>query len=209
MNDDKLFRFPARHARFTLPESNLCRAQQQPLSSRVYRARCTSIAPNHLTSWCWPCLWLSSTGLWSSIRPILSLVTYIYIFRIILHILLAVFLIYALYTYTQRSMAYIVHNYIIMLKTVEDMDSIVDMMTRTRTWNPHGNFFIYIDCDLGADWNRVLQRFLQILWRQFVINVTFMFPDTQLYVNKVIKKKTNQCADVIQLKETIQSLRFF
>lgn len=82
-------------------------------------------------------------------------------------------------------MAYIVHNYIIMLKTVEDMESIVDLMIRTRTWNPHGIFFIYIDCDLGADWKHVIQSFLQMLWQEFVINVTFMFPDTQLYVNKV------------------------
>lgn len=72
-----------------------------------------------------------------------------------------------------------------MLKNEEDLLSIVAMLTKTDSWNPHAKFFIFVDIDLGANWEAVLKAFLRHLWREFVINVILMYPDVEHFIYKV------------------------
>lgn len=59
------------------------------------------------------------------------------------------------------------------------------MLSRTDSWNPHAKFFIFIDTDLGASCQRILQTFLRHLWREFVINVVLMYPDVEHLLYRV------------------------
>lgn len=72
-----------------------------------------------------------------------------------------------------------------MLKTKEDMHSILAMLMQTDSWNPHAKFFLYIDTDLGADAPNMIRSFFIRLWQEFIVNIVIMYPDMEHFHYKV------------------------
>lgn len=78
-----------------------------------------------------------------------------------------------------------VNNYIIFMRTINDMRMILRSLRKSSSWNPHARFFVLIDADVGKEWHQLVVRFFRSFWRFFVINITIMVPDTVNWNNRV------------------------
>lgn len=70
-----------------------------------------------------------------------------------------------------------------MLKT-SDCDSILKMLIRTPSWNPHALFFVYIT-GLSEDWEALSTYIFTQFWNHFVINLTILVPDSGAKFSRV------------------------
>lgn len=84
-----------------------------------------------------------------------------------------------------------VDNYIIFMRTVSDMQMVLRSLRRSSSWNPHARFFIYIDGDVGDEWATLVIKSFRAFWRYFVINITIMIPDTDLWNQRVRRYNNN------------------
>lgn len=85
----------------------------------------------------------------------------------------------------RKSSPYRINNYIWMLRTEEDVQSMLSMLIQTDSWNPHAKFFLYIDADLGLIWSAMLRTIFSRLWQEYVLQVVVMYPDADNYLYKV------------------------
>lgn len=77
-----------------------------------------------------------------------------------------------------------VHNYIVFMKTKEECRTILNMLIKTTSWNPHAKFFIYIDGQV-EDKTDFVTFILTEFWKYFVLNITVSCPQKQVRYLKV------------------------
>lgn len=73
-----------------------------------------------------------------------------------------------------------------LMRTIADMQVIRQALRLSNSWNPHAKFFICcIDVMLGEDWPLLVTTFFREFWKDFVINISIMVPDTKTRSEKV------------------------
>lgn len=65
------------------------------------------------------------------------------------------------------------------------MNIILEMLTITKSWNPHAKFLIYMD-RLAMNWEYLTNYFIHELFKYLVINVTLMIPDPVNYTQRIL-----------------------
>lgn len=78
-----------------------------------------------------------------------------------------------------------VDNYVMLMRTIADMQVIRQALRLSNSWNPHAKFFIGIDVMLGEDWPHLVTAFFREFWKDFVIHISIMVPDTKTRSEKV------------------------
>lgn len=63
-----------------------------------------------------------------------------------------------------------VHNYILFIKTEDECNITLGMLTRTSSWNAHAKFFIFVDY-LERNWSEFVSFILAEFWREHVIDI--------------------------------------
>ena len=77
-----------------------------------------------------------------------------------------------------------VHNYVVFIKTEEELQTIIRLFPCSLTWNPHANFIIYIEEFLN-DVHMFAEKIIRAFWKLWVINITIMGPNKN-FVDVVI-----------------------
>lgn len=70
------------------------------------------------------------------------------------------------------------HNYIIFIMKPDDVDAILNMLVKTTSWNPHGNFLIHV-LGLEHDFDQLSKHIVNSFWKYFVINIDIISPNVE------------------------------
>lgn len=70
-----------------------------------------------------------------------------------------------------------VHNYIIFVTKTNDVDAILELLTKQTMWNPYGNFLIHI-VGMVDDFPMLSTYIFNSFWKFFVINIIIIYPHT-------------------------------
>lgn len=80
-----------------------------------------------------------------------------------------------------------VHNYIMFVKTIEDLQYILKTLKRTSSWNPHAQFLMYVENGIETvDRDPLMSRFLELCWKYWIINLTILLPDVDLFIHRIL-----------------------
>lgn len=66
------------------------------------------------------------------------------------------------------------HHYLISFQDMEDLHRVLNELSMQSSWNPHGQFIIYIG--VFTNWQTFLVEVLQLLWTFWVVNAAIFFP---------------------------------
>lgn len=69
-----------------------------------------------------------------------------------------------------------VHNYLLFVESANDFKITVNMLMKSPSWNPHGNFLVYLT-GIKTDWKSIVTNIFANVWKYFVINITILVPD--------------------------------
>lgn len=69
-----------------------------------------------------------------------------------------------------------VHNYLMFVESAEDFELTVNMLMKSPSWNPHGNFLVYLT-GIKMNWKSIVNDIFAEVWKYFVINITILVPD--------------------------------
>lgn len=78
-----------------------------------------------------------------------------------------------------------VHNYLLFVGSAKDFELTVNMLVESPSWNPHGNFLVYLT-GIKTDWKSIVTDIFVYVWKLFVINITIMVPDVSANFSRII-----------------------
>lgn len=70
-----------------------------------------------------------------------------------------------------------VHNYIIFVTKMNDIDAILELLTKETLWNPYGNFLIHV-VGMVDNFPALSAYIFKSFWKHFVINIVIAYPHT-------------------------------
>lgn len=69
-----------------------------------------------------------------------------------------------------------------MMKTESECRSILNMLVKTTSWNPHALFLVFVDW-LDRDWKQFVTFIFELFWKYFVVNITIVIPPNSTAAN--------------------------
>ncbi|CAO1421445.1 unnamed protein product [Diamesa hyperborea] len=78
-----------------------------------------------------------------------------------------------------------IDNYVFFVKTQSDLNSIMDVVTKSSSWSPHANLLMYIDRGVD-DWKDLVGYFFKTIWKYWMPNVSIMAPDLITYTHNIL-----------------------
>lgn len=71
-----------------------------------------------------------------------------------------------------------IHNYIVMLKTEAEVETNLQMLKNTSSWNPNARFLVFVDW-LERDWRAFALFIIAKFWSHTAINVVIFIPTNE------------------------------
>lgn len=66
-----------------------------------------------------------------------------------------------------------VHNYLLFVESAEDCKVTINMLMASASWNPHGNFLVFL-VGIKTNWASIVTEIFEFVWKYFVINLTIL-----------------------------------
>lgn len=79
-----------------------------------------------------------------------------------------------------------VHNYMGFVGSLaQDFQLTVNMLMKSPSWSPHGNFLVYLT-GIEPVWKSMVTDIFAIVWKYFVINSTILVPDVSANYSRFV-----------------------
>lgn len=66
------------------------------------------------------------------------------------------------------------HHYLISFQDIQDLQHVFNELSVQSSWNPHGQFLIYVG--VFTNWQTFMVEVVQLLWTFWVVNAAIFFP---------------------------------
>lgn len=71
-----------------------------------------------------------------------------------------------------------IHNYVILIRSESECISVLRILVKSPSWNPHGKFLVHVP-RTQKDWQSLVTFIFKQFWKHYVINISINVPRTE------------------------------